>query len=166
MSVDINQSEIDDQEDTQKGKFLTFTIGSEAYGLEIKYVTEIIGIQEISEVPQLPEYIRGIINLRGKIIPVMDVRLRFKKPAREYNDRTCIIVVDIKEVSVGLIVDAVSEVMIIQEQDVVAPPDLNKGANNSNRYIKGIGKVGSEVKLLLDCNKLLNDDEVQNLENI
>ena len=164
MSEDFKQSVIDEQEDTQKGKFLTFTIGSEAYGLEIKYVTEIIGIQEISEVPQLPEYIRGIINLRGKIIPVMDVRLRFKKPIREYNDRTCIIVVDIKEVSVGLIVDAVSEVMIIQEQDVVAPPQLNQGSNN--RYIKGIGKVGSEVKLILDCNKLLNDDEVESLENI
>jgi purine-binding chemotaxis protein CheW len=158
------QSIINEEEDTQKDKFLTFTIGSEAYGLEIKYVTEIIGIQEITEVPELPEYIRGIINLRGKIIPVMDVRLRFKKPIREYNDRTCIIVVDIKEVSVGLIVDAVSEVMNIQEQNVVPPPDLNKGS--SNKYIKGIGKVGSEVKLLLDCNKLLNDDEVQNLESI
>lgn len=164
MQDAAEQSVINEQEDTQKDKFLTFTIGSEAYGLEIKYVTEIIGIQEITEVPELPEYIRGIINLRGKIIPVMDVRLRFKKPIREYNDRTCIIVVDIKEISVGLIVDAVSEVMNIQEQNVVPPPDLNKGS--SNKYIKGIGKVGNEVKLLLDCNKLLNDDEVQNLESI
>ena len=164
MSDATQRSLISEEEDTQKGKFLTFTIGSEAYGLEIKYVTEIIGIQEIAEVPQLPEYIRGIINLRGKIIPVMDVRLRFKKPIREYNDRTCIIVVDIKNVLVGLIVDTVSEVMIIQEQDVVPPPDLNKGC--SNRYIKGIGKVGSEVKLLLDCSKLLSDDETEDLENI
>lgn len=164
MSDVTEKSVIDQEEDTQKGKFLTFTLGSEAYGLEIKYVTEIIGVQEITEVPELPEYIRGIINLRGKIIPVMDVRLRFRKQFREYNDRTCIVVVDIKDISVGLIVDAVSEVISIKDQDIVPPPDLNKG--NSNKYIKGIGKVGNEVILLLDCSKLLNDDEVQNLEDI
>ena len=87
--------QIGQEEDTQKGKFLTFSLGNESYGLEIKYVTEIIGIQPITEVPELPEYIRGIINLRGKIIPVMDVRLRFKKPFNEYNERTCIIVIDV-----------------------------------------------------------------------
>jgi len=90
------------EEDTQKGKYLTFIIGKEVYGIEIKYVMEIIGMQQITEVPELPEYIKGIINLRGKIIPVLDVRLRFKKEPMEYNDRTCIIVVDIKDVSVGL----------------------------------------------------------------
>lgn len=164
MTDVTKQSVIEQEEDTQKGKFLTFTSGNEAYGLDIKYVTEIIGIQDITEVPELPEYIRGIINLRGKIIPVMDVRLRFKKPFREYNDRTCIIVVEIKDISVGLIVDAVSEVLSIQDKDIVAPPDLNK--NYSNRYIKGIGKVGKEVKLLLNCSKLLNDNEAECLGNI
>ncbi|HEY2420065.1 MAG TPA: chemotaxis protein CheW [Neobacillus sp.] len=152
------------QEDTQKGKYLTFTLGNEHYGLEIKHVTEIIGIQEITMVPELPEYIKGIINLRGQIIPVMDVRLRFRKPFREYNDRTCVIVVDIKSVSVGLIVDAVSEVLSIQDEEVVPPPDVTRGF--SNRYIKGIGKVGNEVKLILDCNKLLNDEETENLGNL
>jgi purine-binding chemotaxis protein CheW len=146
-----------ENEDTQKGKFLTFTLGNEAYGLEIKHVTEIIGIQEITQVPELPNYIRGIINLRGKIIPVMDVRLRFKKPIIDYNDRTCVIVVDIEDISVGLIVDTVSEVINIQEQDIVPPPEINKEFNNN--FIKGIGKVGNEVKLLLDCNKILNNDE-------
>jgi purine-binding chemotaxis protein CheW len=125
-------------------------------------VTEIIGIQEITVVPELPEYIRGIINLRGQIIPVMDVRLRFRKTFREYNDRTCVIVVDIKGTSVGLIVDAVSEVLTIQEGEVVPPPDVA----SSNRYIQGIGKVGNEVKLILDCNKLLNDEETESLSNI
>jgi purine-binding chemotaxis protein CheW len=163
LEVD-EQSVIDQEEDTQKGKFLTFTLGSETYGLEIKYVTEIIGVQEVTEIPELPEYIRGIINLRGKIVPVMDVRLRFRKSFKEYNDRTCIVVVDIKDISVGLIVDAVSEVMTIQAHDVVPPPDLYKSA--SNKYIKGIAKVGNEVKLLLDCNQLLNEDEVKNLECI
>lgn len=152
------------EEDTQKGKYLTFTLGTEHYGLEIKHVTEIIGIQEITEVPELPEYIKGIINLRGQIIPVMDVRLRFRKPFREYNDRTCVIVVDIKGVSVGLIVDAVSEVLAIQEEEVVPPPDVARGI--SNRYIKGIGKAGNEVKLILDCNKLLNDEETEDLGNL
>jgi purine-binding chemotaxis protein CheW len=117
---------------------------------------EIIGIQPITEVPELPHYIKGIINLRGKIIPVMDVRLRFKKEANEYNDRTCIIVIDVKDIFIGLIVDAVSDVLDISSQDIVPPPEVN--ANSHSKYIKGIGKVGSDVKLLLDCEKLINDD--------
>jgi Chemotaxis signal transduction protein len=153
-----------EQEDTQKGKFLTFSLESEFYGIEIKYVTEIVGIQTITQVPELPQYIKGIINLRGKIIPVMDVRLRFKKAAREYNDRTCIIVVDINDISIGLIVDNVSEVLSISDDNIVPPPEISKGT--SNRYIKGIGKVGSDVKLLLDCNKLLNEEETEGLLNI
>ena len=96
------------EEDTQTGRFLTFSLGKEAYGIEIKYVTEIIGIQTITQIPELPEYAKGIINLRGKIIPVMDVRLRFKKEPRDYNESTCVIVVDISEVCIGLIVDNVS----------------------------------------------------------
>jgi purine-binding chemotaxis protein CheW len=151
---------LEQQEDTQKGKFLTFNMGNEMYGIEIRHVTEIVGIQHITEVPELPEYIRGIINLRGKIIPVMDVRLRFKKPFREYNDRTCVIVIDINDSSVGLIVDSVSEVINIPEDDIVPPPEINKGYA---RYIKGIGKVGNEAKLLLDCQMLLTQDELEDL---
>lgn len=152
------------EEDTQKGKYLTFIIGKEVYGIEIKYVTEIIGIQQITEVPELPNYIKGIINLRGKIIPVMDIRLRFKKEPREYNDRTCIVVVEINDISVGLIVDSVAEVVGILENDIVPPPDSSIGFNN--RYIKGIGKIGEDVKLLIDCNMLLNDEECENLAMI
>ncbi len=152
-----------DKEDTQKGRYLTFKLEKESYGIEIIHVTEIIGIQPITEVPELPDYIRGIINLRGKIIPVMDVRLRFKKSFREYNDRTCVIVIDINELSIGLIVDSVSEVIAIPDTEIVAPPEINRGGN---RYVKGIGKVHGEVKLLLDCNKLLNDEESETLLNI
>ncbi|NLP14652.1 MAG: purine-binding chemotaxis protein CheW [Clostridium sp.] len=152
------------EEDTQKDKYLTFIIGKEVYGIEIKFVTEIIGIQQITEVPELPNYIKGIINLRGKIIPVMDIRLRFKKEAREYNDRTCIVVVEINDVFVGLIVDSVAEVVGISENDIVPPPDTSIGFNN--RYIKGIGKIGEDVKLLIDCNMLLNDEECENLAMI
>lgn len=149
------------EEDTQKGKFLSFCLGNENYGIEICHVTEIIGIQPITEVPELPAYIKGIINLRGKIIPVMDVRLRFKKEFKEYNDRTCFIVVDINEISIGLIVDSVSEVLSITDDNIVSPPQVNK--ETQNRYIKAIGKEGGNVTLILDCDKLLNEEEVISL---
>ncbi len=156
--TEIVDGTVDLEEDTQKGRFLTFSVGKEEYGIEIKYVKEIIGIQEITEIPELPNYVKGIINLRGKIIPVMDVRLRFKKEPKEYNDRTCIVVIDIDEISIGLIVDNVSEVLTIEEENIVPPPDLKTGFHN--RFVKGIGKVGSEVKLLLDCEKVLNDGDM------
>jgi purine-binding chemotaxis protein CheW len=157
-------SEIMDQllemgEDTQKGKFLTFIVDKEEYAIEIKYVTEIIGgIQTITEVPEVPDYVRGIINLRGKIIPVMDVNIRFKKEPKPYGDRTCIIVIDIDDLSVGLIVDNVAEVLSITEDNIVDPPADRAGFNN--RYIKGIGKVGQSIKLILDCQVLLSDDNL------
>jgi len=160
MAEIIEEDNLDLIEDTQKGKFLTFCLGNEFYGIEIKYVTEIIGVQPITEIPEMPEYIKGIINLRGKIIPVMDVRLRFRKPYREYNDRTCIVVIDIREVSIGLIVDSVSEVISIPDEEIVAPPNVTK---EGNRYIKGIGKVGSEVKLLLDSDKLLTETDLETI---
>jgi purine-binding chemotaxis protein CheW len=158
---EIMENTVEMEEDTQKGRFLTFSLGDESYGIEINYVTEIIGIQPITEIPELPGYIKGIINLRGKIIPVMDVRLRFKKEPKEYNDRTCVIVIDIKDVSIGLIVDSVSEVLTIQDEDIVESPKINKDFNN--RYIKGIGKIGNDVKLLLDCEKLLTENELEDL---
>ncbi|NJD01915.1 MAG: purine-binding chemotaxis protein CheW [Ruminiclostridium sp.] len=150
------REQLEQEEDTQKGKFLTFTLGNESYGIEIRYVTEIIGIQPVTEVPELPAYIMGIVNLRGKIIPVMDVRLRFKKTFMEYNDRTCVIVIDIRDISIGLIVDSVSEVLSIPDAEIVDPPDVSR---SGNKFVKGIGKVGNEVKLVLDCDKLLNDDD-------
>lgn len=163
MANNVEQDILDQIEDTQKGKFLTFSLGQEFYGIEIKFVTEIIGLQPITEIPEMPGYIKGIINLRGKIIPVMDVRLRFQKTFREYNDRTCIIVIDIRDISIGLIVDSVSEVMSISDEDILPPPNVGDGGG---KYIKGIGKVGSDVKLILDSVKLLNDAEVERLENI
>ena len=94
-------------EDAQEGRFLIFSLDSEKFGVEIRYVTEIIGFQPITEIPDMPEYMKGIVNLRGKIIPVMDVRLRFRKEPKAYNDRTCVIVLDIRDISVDLIVDSV-----------------------------------------------------------
>jgi purine-binding chemotaxis protein CheW len=159
--TDVVENNVEMEEDTQKGRFLIFSLDKETYGIEIKYVIEIIGIQAITEIPELPEYVKGIINLRGKIIPVIDVRLRFKKEPKEYNDRTCVIVVDIEGIYIGLIVDSVAEVLAIPDQNIVEPPKMNMGF--SNRYIKNIGKVGNDVKLLLDCEKLLTEDDMEKL---
>ena len=148
---------IDILEDTQKGKFLTFLLGNEVYGIEIAIVIEIIGLQPITEMPEMPPYVRGIINLRGKIIPVVDMRLKFKKEFRDYNSRTCIIVVKIKEVLIGLIVDSVAEVVFIADDNIVSPPNIN---SVNNKYVKSIGKIGEAVKLLLDCEKIFTDEEL------
>lgn len=142
------------EEDTQKDRFLTFGIESENYGIEVEYVTEIIGMQDVTEVPSMPHYIKGIINLRGKIIPVMDVSLRFGKKEKIYDDRTCIIVMDKQDLTIGLIVDKVCEVSRIQE--TTFPPCHEKG---NNYFIKGIGNVESGIKLLIDWDKLLLEEE-------
>ncbi|MEW6771585.1 MAG: chemotaxis protein CheW [Bacillota bacterium] len=149
--------EDDEGEDTQEGKFLTFILGEEEYGIEIRHVTEIIGIQSITEVPDMPAHVKGVINLRGKVIPVMDVRLRFGMPERPYDDRTCIVVINIDGQAVGLVVDRVSEVLDIPKDDIEPPPAVKKG--EGSRFIQGMGKVGEEVKILLDAHKLLYDDE-------
>lgn len=140
------------QEETQQGRYLTFYVGEEAYAIPLEYVTEIIGIQPITIIPGVPGYIKGIINLRGKIIPVVDVRLKFKKQPEEYTERTCIIVIDTGELVAGLIIDKVSDVLTIDEQETVPPPKY------TNAYIKGVGKTDGEVKLILDCKQLLNDN--------
>lgn len=160
---DLFQTLFDMEEDTQKDRYLTFLINEECYGIEIKYVIEIIGIQAITKVPEQPDFIRGIINLRGKIIPVMDVRLRFKKEMKEYNDRTCIIVVDIDNLPMGLIVDSVVEVITIPENNIAEPPKIK---NSNNRFLKSIGKVGNEVKLLIDGEKLLSENMQEELNEM
>ena len=147
--------EDDEDEDTQEDKFLTFVLNREEFGIEIRYVMEIIGIQNITEVPDVPRYIKGVINLRGKVIPVMDVRLRFELEERAYDDRTCIVVICIDEQSVGLIVDRVSEVLDIPKINIEPPPKGRKGENS--RFIQGMGKVGEQVKILLNANQLLFD---------
>jgi len=158
--ADLLENDRVNPEDTQKGKFLIFSLGKEDYGIEISCVTEIIGIQAITEIPDLPEYVKGVINLRGKIIPVIDIRLRFNKPAREYDDRTCIVVLDIAGIAIGLVVDRVVEVSLIPDDNIAPPPQINKGFQ---KYIKGIGRSGNDVKLLLDCQRLLDQDELESL---
>jgi len=140
-------------EDTQKDKFLTFFLADEDYGIAIHHVIEIIGIQKITEVPDMPNFVKGVINLRGKVIPVMDVRARFRLPAQAYDERTCIIVVNVDEQSTGLIVDRVCEVADIPSENVEPAPGSGKG--NADSYIMGLGKVGDRVKILLDARRLL-----------
>ncbi|GAA0181060.1 chemotaxis protein CheW [Clostridium sediminicola] len=163
MGVENIEKQLAENQDTQKGKFLTFTLGKEFYGIEIMHVTEIVGIQPVTEVPELPEYIKGIINLRGKIIPIMDVRVKFKKTLLEYNERTCVIVIDTGELSIGLIVDKVSEVLSIPEKDIIPPLNINK---SGKKYIKSIAKTGKNITLILDCEKLIDEEEVDSLSNL
>ncbi|WP_129600152.1 chemotaxis protein CheW [Anaerophilus nitritogenes] len=151
------------KEDTQKDKYLIFEVENEDYAILIEYVIEIISIQPITEVPDLPEYIKGIINLRGRIIPIMDVRTRFKKTFKRYTDRTCLIVIYVADSVVGLAVDQVSDVIDIPELDIVDPPQMN---TTRNRFMKGIGKVGDKIKLLIDCERLLNDEEIETIMNM
>ena len=152
----------EDDEDTQKDKFLTFQVGTEEFGISIRHVTEIIGLQKITDVPDMPDFIKGVINLRGKVIPVMDVRSRFKLESREYDDRTCIVVVNIKDKSVGLVVDRVSEVADIPESQIEPPAQI--GSGTASRYIQGMGKINEEVKILLDVDKLLYEDELESMK--
>lgn len=154
-----------DERDTQKGKYVTFKSGEEYFGLKIQYVNEIIVFQEITKIPESESYIKGLINLRGKIIPVIDVRLRFKQEPFEYTDRTCIIVVNVKNIVVGLIVEQIAEVVEIQEENIIPSPSVGKADKSQNKYVYAIGKVGDQVKLLLDPDRLLNDEEITALDS-
>lgn len=159
---DLIESNVELTEDTQAGRFLTFLIDKDIFGIEIRCVTEIVGIQEITQLPEMPEYIKGIVNLRGKIIPVMDVRLRFGKELRDYDDRTCIVVVDLSGTAIGLIVDSVSEVLSIAENEIDEMPSIN--TNRGSGFIKNIGKLKEGVCLLVDCDKLLSNEELSAIE--
>ncbi len=152
--------------DTQKGKYVTFKSGNEYFGLKIQYVNEIIGFQEITEIPESEDYIKGLINLRGKIIPVIDVRIRFRQEPFEYTDRTCIIVINFNNLVVGLIVEKIAEVVEIQEEDILPSPSIGRADKSQNKYVYAIGKVGEDVKLLLDPDRLLNDEDKNALEKV
>lgn len=145
------------------GKYLTFELANEEYGLEILKVREIIGVMDITTVPQMPHFVKGVINLRGKVIPVIDLRLKFGMPETEYNDATCIIVVDIGTLT-GIIVDTVQEVLDIDGRQIDAAPPL--GSTVDNAFILGMGKVRDDVKILLDIRKVLTDDELAGLDDL
>jgi purine-binding chemotaxis protein CheW len=149
----------------REGKYLTFTLAEEEYGIVILKVKEIIGMMAITTVPQTPIYMKGVINLRGKVIPVMDLRLKFGMDAMAYTDRTCIIVVEItgdnKKIQLGMLVDAVSEVLNIKGGDIEDTPNFGNHLNTD--YILGMAKTGGKVKILLDIDKVLIDCELDTI---
>jgi len=159
------ENDVFEEEDTQQGRYLTFTVEDNVYGLSIRFVTEIIGVQPATRVPETPDYVKGIINLRGRIIPLIDLRLKFGKEELPYSDRTCIIVIDVNTVAVGLVVDSVNDVLTLEDNQIaLPPPDGTLGYEN--RYIEGIGKAGDMVILLLDAERLLKTEEMVLIENI
>ena len=153
--------EVNVEEDSLKNKYLTFKVHDDEYGIEVRYVIEIIGIQKITQLPDMPNFIKGVINLRGRVIPLLDIRLRFKLDEIEYGNRTCIIVVAVGDAYFGLIVDTVSEVVDIMPGQIDPPPKSN--LSTSNKYIQGMGKFGDQVKIILNVNKILSDDELNSL---
>ena len=142
------------------GKYLAFALGQEEYGLPVLKVREIIKVMDITQVPQVPAHVRGVINLRGKVIPVIDLRLKFGFPPQDYTERTCIVVVDVAlsgaTVMMGVVVDSVSEVLNIAGSDIDEPPDF--GDRVTTDYILGLAKVKGTVKILLDLDRVLGAD--------
>jgi purine-binding chemotaxis protein CheW len=146
-------------DDHIKDMYLTFGIEDEEYAVNIAHVTEIVGMQKISEVPDVPVFIKGVTNLRGKVIPVMDVRLRFGLPHREYDDRTTIIVLEMDNVPTGLVVDRVTDVAAIPEANIDPPPHWSN-TTNTQRVIRGLGKQSDRVSIILDTQRLLYADRL------
>ncbi len=153
----------DENEDTQANKYLFFRIGKESYGIGIRHIIEIIEVQKISSVPDMPAYVKGVINLRGKVIPVVDLRLRFNLEERGYDDRTCTVVTEVDGTLIGFIVDTVEEVLEIPENQVEPAPKF-RSASGKDRYIQGLGKVGEAVKILLDVEKIVREDDTRLIE--
>ncbi len=154
-------------EDSKAGKYLTFKLADEDYGISLLKVREIIGMMPITSVPRTPEFVKGVINLRGKVIPVTDLRLRFDMPEIDYDDRTCIIVVEVagqeSTVQMGIVVDAVTEVLPVQDNEIEPAPEF--GASVDTRYILGMANMEGAVKILLDIDRVLTDAEIAALEN-
>ena len=146
----------------KESKYLTFVLAKEEYGLEILKVREIISVMDITSVPQTPDFIKGVINLRGKVIPVVDLRLKFGIPEAEYTKETCTIVMDVQGLLMGIVVDTVSEVLDIMKDDIEPPPTF--GSRIKTDFILGMGKIKGKVKILLDIDKILSSEEFEIVE--
>ena len=150
--------EDDEDVDNQSNKYLMFNLGKEEYGIDIARITAIEELQKITVIPDMPNFVKGVINLRGKVIPAVDLRLRFGMEEREYDDRTCIVIVSVNESTIGLIVDIVSEVHEIGKDDIGPPPSF-KSASGKEQYIAGLAKKGDEVKIILDVEKIISNED-------
>ena len=146
---------------TRTGKYLTFVLANESYGLEILKVREIIGLMAITAVPRTPNFVKGVINLRGKVIPVVDLRLKFGMVEAQHTEETCIIVVQVGTIEVGILVDRVLEVLSIQGQDIEDAPSFGTEVNTD--FILGMGKTNGKVTILLDIAKVLTQEEAASL---
>ena len=150
----------------KEGKYLTFTLAEEEYGIGILKIKEIIGMMSITSVPQTPEFVKGVINLRGKVIPVVDLRSRFGMTAIDYTERTCIIVVEISgpagTIQIGIVVDSVSEVLNIKADHIEDTPSF--GTKLNTEYILGMAKMDGGVKILLDIDKILKEEDIEILD--
>jgi purine-binding chemotaxis protein CheW len=164
-TLSVNESPGAGQADRRTGKYLTFQLASEEFGVRVLKVKEIMGLQEITAVPQTPAHIKGVINLRGKVVPVIDLRLKFGVPAAEYTQRTCIIVTQVQgdsgAVLMGIVVDGVSEVLNLTEGEIEDTPDF--GEDITGQYLLGMAKVKGKVKILLDIDKVLSAQEIHGL---
>ncbi len=165
VSAQVAQAAQEQETNGKEGKYLTFVLADEEYGLEILKVREIFGYMEITAIPQTPSYVKGVINLRGQVIPVVDLRLKFGMAEAEVTEQTCIIVVEIsqgdKSVSTGIVVDHVSEVLDIAGGDIEDAPQF--GSSVDTEFILGMGKIAETVKILLDIDKVLDGDELSGL---
>jgi len=163
---EVNPLEADQMVELQEGKHLTFSLGKETYGIPIQHVQQIIGMMDITEIPRMPKFIKGVTNLRGKIIPILDLRLKFGLPPIDYTDRTCIIIVEMQVNGIkkwmGVVVDAVSEVLNIQSSEIEPPPQY--GTQTENDFLTGMGKVKGKVILLLEMQKVLNQEDLKLLQ--
>ncbi len=156
-------NEEDEDVDNQSNKYLMFHLGAEEYGIDIARITAIEELPQITAIPDMPDFVKGVINLRGKVIPAVDLRLRFGIEKREYDDRTCIVIVSVNESTLGLIVDIVSEVHEIKINDIGSPPAF-KNTSGKEQYISGLAKKGEEVKIILDVEKIISNEEKAVLE--
>lgn len=165
MQNDMKQSKEDGQGLGRSEKYLTFNLAGEQYGLEILKVKEIIGLMDITRVPRIPDFVRGVINLRGKVIPVIDLRKKFDMESTEDTEQTCIIVVDIIQdnlsLQMGIIVDSVSEVLDIQDDTIEETPTFGTAVRTN--FIKGIAKTKGGVKILLNIEEVLTTDELHSV---
>ncbi len=150
--------EEDEEIDQQTEKYLLFNLGQEEYGIDITRITAIEELPQITAIPDMPNFVKGVINLRGKVIPAVDLRLRFGIEQRDYDDRTCIVIVSVNESTIGLIVDIVSEVHEIGKNDIGPPPSF-KNASGKEQYISGLAKKGDEVKIILDVRKIISNED-------
>ncbi len=155
---DIDLMVEDDELDQQDDKYLLFELGKEEYCIDISRITAIEELPQITSIPDMPDFVKGVINLRGKVIPAVDLRLRFGMEEREYDDRTCIVIVSVNESTIGFIVDNVSEVHEIAKENIGSPPSF-KNRSGKEQYIAGLAKKGEEVKIILDVKKIISNED-------